>query len=179
MGSRTIAIDALRPPHTIRRGFRMPAAGDRGFSRALLDPVLIAGSPVSILRGALSTPLVSLYLLTTIAISPSVDALQIGSWSTPAQLLLTFVCMNSSVVAMRVVLVGLIEERNRFLSHAIRVACMRQPGALVKDSTSHAGASSNESAPLAPVVAVLGLAHIYGVRQLLSEMAEETSDTCA
>ena len=117
--------------------------------------------------------------LTTIAISPSFDALQVGSWSTPAQLLLAFVCMNSSVVAMRVVLVGLIEERNRFLSHAIRVACMRQPGALVKDSTSHAGASSNESAPLAPVVAVLGLAHIYGVRQLLSEMAEETSDTCA
>eukprot|EP00966_Prymnesium_polylepis_P270883 6257978-Prymnesium_polylepis.1 len=60
-------------------------------------------------------------------------------------------------VAVRVGLVALLEERNYVLARSIRRACREQPAA----------ADGGGEPPA--VVAVLGMAHLNGVRQLLSQ----------
>ena len=75
----------------------------------------------------------------------------------------------------RAIFVSLIDERNRVLARNIREACLRPPvsadGAVVSrpvvpDHDRHEGSNGDANAD-APVVAVLGMAHLAGVRAAL------------
>ena len=162
----------------IRKGFRMLGAGDGGLGPALLNPFLLAGAPASLLRGALSTPVITAYLLATIALSFSADTLELAfnAWSAPVQLLAAGSSTLFSVAATRVVLVALIQERNHVLSCAIRAACLQPSSVQAETYANQQDSWPQDSAPAAPVVAVLGLAHIHGVRELL--LSEGDDNMC-
>lgn len=130
------------------------SAGGLGLS-SILDPRLLVGFPISLVRYPLAigikSPLflalvASLYVLVTGGDEPPPE----GDVETLIDLAetLAFVALETAVLG-RVLLVGLLEERNFVLARNIRRACLEKPGGTV--------------------VGVLGMAHLNGVRSLLKE----------
>lgn len=117
---------------------------------ALLDPRLVVGFPVSLVRYPLSLGLKSpafgallacIFFLVNQDV-PADDSLEdlFGA--------LAFTAVETIVLG-RVLLVGLLEERNYVLARNIRKACLAKPGG--------------------SVVAILGMAHCTGVGKILRE----------
>ena len=126
----------------------------------MLEPKLLAGVPVALLRGPASSPAVGTILIgALITANQLLDAVAADTSTVgPAERCLEILLVVAfSAVSVRVGLVGLIEERNAVLAHSIRRACLRPPAAC--------DASGEREA----VIAVLGLAHLNGVKRLLVE----------
>ena len=115
------------------------------------------GMPVALLRGPASSPALGVLLLGLLTLTPILlEALEHDtSIVSPGERVLEALLVAAvAATALRVGLVGLIAERNRALADNIRAAC-----------TDGANAAAKGADPV--VVAVMGLAHVNGVRQLL------------
>ena len=137
-----------------------------------VEPRLLAGAPVALLRYLLASPALAGGLLGV----GVVLALGVGAAEPPAvgadapqglqavtELLpYVAVALLESLLLLRVSLVGLVEERNYVLARNIRAASMQvltPPRALRQRGRGMDGRA---------VVAVLGLAHLNGVRTILT-----------
>jgi len=165
----------------LHRGAQALTGGEGGFRRALLNPSLIAGAPVAFLRGPLASPgfflavfssLTGLQLIVEAMAPPEIataanDVEQVCGHAGmglvifgtcilgPAQQALQAAATAAFAAALlRMGLVGLIEERNVVLARNIRAACA-------------APARASGARETSPVVAVMGLAHVDGVKRLL------------
>jgi len=145
----------------IRQGSAQVLSAGGLRASAIVDPRLLLGAPLSLLRYVFSawveSPLLGVALLASVAFywmgpSPAVSedgtalattGIFVDLWAFAAFQLLQW------VVYARVILVGLLEERNYIIARNIRATCLKQPGGTV--------------------VGVLGMAHLNGVRSLLSE----------
>lgn len=133
-------------------------------NKALLEPRLLLGVPVAMLRGPVSSPALGVLLLGLGTLAPIlVDAVEHDtSVISPAERLLEVLLVVAvAATALRVGLVGLIAERNRVLAENIRAAC---------EAATDGDAADGDAA----VVAIMGLAHVNGVRRLVEQ---ETSDS--
>ena len=222
----------------IGNGMLAFTAGNGGFVRALLDPLLIAGAPIALLRGPLSSPALFMFLTSSLfglelflnAITSDVSPSPTSSCGymdmgltimgtcvlgPVEQFVQTVITASLSAAALRMGLVGLIQERNSVLAHNIRAACAlpateeapsstiittasssslptspslstttttttttatTNPSTATATSITEPAATSLTQSSPAPVVAVLGLAHVDGVRKLL-ETREATEAT--
>jgi len=117
---------------------------------ALLDPRLLLGMPLSLVRYPLSLGLKSPVLLALIGCIFLIAGQDFAAEDTIEELIgaLAFSVVETIVLG-RVLLVGLLEERNYVLARNIRKACLAKPGG--------------------SVVAVLGMAHCTGVGKILRE----------
>jgi len=128
--------------------------------RSVLDPALVAGYPVALLRyfslspALFGTVLGGAFVLDAFLQALASDPGFLGAIEPALEAALT---VAIGTVAVRVGLVALLEERNYVLARSIRRACREQPAA----------ADGGGEPPA--VVAVLGMAHLNGVRQLLSQ----------
>ena len=119
---------------------------------ALLDPRLVVGAPLSLIRYPLSLGLKAPIVLGVVGLlifgSYSLD---MATEDTPAEFIgATLFAILETVFLGRVLLVGLLEERNHVLARNIRRACFaNKPGG--------------------SIVAVLGMAHCNVVAQLLRD----------
>lgn len=141
-------------------------------SLSYVEPSLLAGAPVALLRYLLGSPALAGGLLGIGAVlalgvgaaePPAVgaDAPQ-GLQALTALLPYVAVALLESLLLLRISLVGLVEERNYVLARNIRAASMQvltPPRALRQRSRGKDGRV---------VVAVLGLAHLNGVRTILT-----------
>jgi hypothetical protein len=142
---------------------------DDGVSaRDFVAPELVAGAPVAWLRYFLGSPafvalLVGVWALLSALVGVSADTLAQSPPLTPRELApAVVVAALETVVLTRVMLVGLIEERNYTLARHIRATSMQvltPPRAVRQRGRGKDGRA---------VVAVLGLAHLNGVRRLLT-----------
>ena len=141
--------------------------GDSGLGRgALLDIRLIAGAPVALARYPISSPPVAVVLAGALITLEALDKAIANDPSIiglPERLLEVALAAACAAVVARVALVGLLEERNYVLARNIREACAAEP----------VDGDSRDT-----VVAVLGMAHLNGVRLLLeSDDALEPSSS--
>lgn len=123
-----------------------------GLAAAVKDPALLTGIPFTLLKGVASNRLISVLLLGTLTTGDVIDALD-PSPPAPRFLVEVGLTLVFATTAIRAGLVGLIEERNAVLARNIRRACQR----------------SSSRGQTEAVVAILGLAHIDGVRQILEQ----------
>ena len=117
---------------------------------ALLDFKLLLGLPISFVRYPLSLGLKSPVLGALLACLYVLGTQDLEGEETVTSVLgaLAFFVVETTVFA-RVLLVGLLEERNYVLARNIRKACLERPGGTV--------------------VAVLGMAHCTGVGKILRD----------
>ena len=139
--------------------------GEAGLGRgALLDLGLIAGAPIALARYPISSPPVFVVLagaLITLEVLDKAIANDVSIIGLPERLLEVALAAACAALVARVAFVGLLEERNYVLARNIREACEAAP--IDGDSPD-------------TVVAVLGMAHLNGVRTLLeSDEALEPS----
>lgn len=153
-----------------------PADGDGVTSLAFVDGQLLLGAPVALRRWLSSNPEVVALLVGAAAVLGAADgaALFIGGgdpvypWEVTSldavlELLPSVgIALVESVLLMRILLVGLVEERNHVLARHIRAASMQvlTPPRAVRQ---RGGGKDGRT-----VVAVMGLAHLNGVKQLLT-----------
>ena len=141
--------------------------GDGVSASAFVSPALLAGAPVAWLRYFFGSPvLAGLFVGVGLVLSAAVGVGEATAGASPLTLedlvpsiLLAVV---ESVLLLRVSLVGLIEERNFVLARNVRAASMQvliPPRAVRQRGSGKDGRA---------VVAVLGMAHLNGVRRLLT-----------
>jgi len=153
--SKQTVVDIASGPSGWRRiadDIRSSGATLVGMAAAVKDPALLAGMPVTLLRTLATTPLGLLLIAFLVSVGPLVDSVDP---SPPADRQFVEVALALAVLAteVRAALVGLLEERNAVMAGNIRRACQRP------SSRGQAGG----------VVAILGLAHVNGVRQILEQ----------
>lgn len=124
--------------------------GDGLKADAYLDPRLLLGAPLSIVRYPLALGLKSPVLAVLVGVTYLVFTREPADDETIVGLAgaLGF-ALAETIVLTRVLLVGLLEERNYVIARNIRKACLAKPGG--------------------SVVAILGMAHCTGVGKLLRE----------
>ena len=151
------AVDLLSPAGWRRVAADLGTAGRQlpTFARAALSLPLTAGAPLAIVRYMYQSPAALPFAaisIAALAIAAAVDEAT-GAVATPEDAVI------SAFVALlvgRAAFVSLIEERDRALASNIRRACLAE-----------ASSDGSNSGRGATVVAVLGIAHLAGVRALL------------
>ena len=137
--------------------------------KAMLAPGLLGGLPITILRNICLSPGLFLFVLPVLL---SLDSLfgsalvglepEPGFAAAAAPYVEDAWALAVGLVCARIGLVALLEERNYALARGIRRACEREPGE--EGGAAPRAADDEEGA----VVAVLGMAHLNGVRELLA-----------
>ena len=129
---------------------------------AYVSPGLLLGAPVALLRYLAGSPIFAGALLALIAFTLGLE--EISDPAAPAVEYAADLAFSGleTVVLLRVMLVGLIEERNFALARNIRAASMQV--LTPPEAARERGAGKDGAA----VVAVLGMAHLNGVRKLLT-----------
>ena len=129
---------------------------------AYVSPGLLLGAPVALLRYLAGSPIFAGALLALIAFTLGLE--EISDPAAPAVEYVADLAFSGleTVVLLRVMLVGLIEERNFALARNIRAASMQV--LTPPEAARERGAGKDGAA----VVAVLGMAHLNGVRKLLT-----------
>lgn len=132
-------------------GQRLPT-----FAGAALHGKLLAGVPLAVARYLYQSPAALPFVLLSaaaLAVAAAVDEATgaVATWDDGA------VAAAVTLVLGRAVFVSLIDERDRVLARNIRDACLQPPQAEAEASTSATSA----------VVAVIGMAHLAGVREAL------------
>ena len=132
---------------------------------AFVEPGLLAGAPVAVLRYLAASPSLAAVLIAVAAVlSAAVGASEPLSGAPTVSELTPSVALAllESVLLLRVSLVGLVEERNFVLARHIRACSMQvmtPPRAVRQRGRGKDGRT---------VVAVMGLAHLNGVRRILT-----------
>ena len=164
------AVDLLSPAGWQRVAVDLQTAARQlpTFARAAMSLPLTAGAPLAFLRYMYQSPAALPFAVISgaaLAIAAAVDEAT-GAVATPED------CVISALLALvvgRAAFVSLIEERDRALASNIRRACLAE-----------AASSDDSSSEGATVVAVLGIAHLAGVRSLLlglSDLSDLSSHT--
>ena len=136
--------------------FRAGGDADGLGLRDTLDIALLAGAPIALLRYLSSSPPTAVLLAAALATldrlldAVATDDSVIGA---PERLLEVALVLAVAAAALRVVLVALIDERNRVIARNVRTAALA-------------------TGPGEAVVGVLGMAHVNGVRRLLAAGGE-------
>ena len=147
--------------------------GDGLSVSAFVDVAYLQGAPSALRRWLSSNPeVIALLAAATVTLAAALSVgggdpiypWELTSRADAASELLPSVCVAlvESVLLMRVLLVGLVEERNYVMARHIRAASMQvltPPRAVRQRGRGKDGRA---------VVAVLGLAHLNGVRRLLT-----------
>ena len=129
-----------------------------GFARASLDAGILAGAPVALARYAYQSPAALPFLLGSSVALTAAQAYDQATGAT-ADVSDSLITAVVGTVLARAVFVALIEERNLALTENIRRACEQR----------HDGDGDDASScgPGRAVVAVMGMAHLEGVRVAL------------
>jgi len=160
--ARTVA-DALSPAGWRRIGDdgRLALSQLPAFGAAALDRRILAGTPLAVARYAYSSP-AALPLAGLSAAALALAAAVDEATGAVAGVSDGAVTALAAVVLGRAGFIALIEERNQVLAGNIREACLQPPQHL------RGGGEAEDAAGAgAAVVAVLGMAHLEGVRAAL------------
>jgi hypothetical protein len=150
------------------------------FGRSALSSRLLAGAPLAVARYLYQSPSALPFLslsATALWVAAAVDEAT-GAVATWEDGLISAVV---AIVVGRAGFVSLIQERDRVLARNIRAACLAAPqgggtpGAEAQAGSRSHAAAADEASGSAVLVAVLGMAHLAGVREALLLLDEEES----
>ena len=129
------------------------------FARAALDAGVVAGAPIALTRYLYQSPAALPFLVGSTVALTAAQAWDEATGAT-ADLSDSLITALVSTIVARAVFVALIQERNFVLTENIRRACESSPAEDVDASTCGPGRA---------VVAVMGMAHLEGVRLALEK----------
>lgn len=156
------AIDVFTPGGWQRIAADLTVASTQfaAFSAASLDGRMLAGMPLALCRYVYQSPAALPLLVLSAAALAAAIAIDDATGAAPAWGDGAF-ALVLAVTLGRAVFVALIDERNRVLAANIRQICL-------------SGQGDAEDPPSAAVVAVIGLAHLDGVRAALLRDDDES-----